>query len=317
MEKKISIIVPIYNSEKYLERCIKSILNQTYKHLELIAVNDGSTDKTLEILNVLQNNDQRLKIISQQNSGVSVARNRGIKEATGEYILFIDSDDWIENDYVEILINTCEVNNLDICRTSFFVDRENGLNEKIGFSELKSSIIDVKDIETNFIKSSLFHSACVQMIKLDIIKKNDVFFNEKIIYEEDLLFNFEVFKKSHKVMYIDCCKYHYTANDESATRNLKNVYKIINSIIVVNNALISETKVYGDYETEINTKHLKVILMYLWQLLRFSYRDFTLCIKRIDNCALSLIFKNYDKKLLSKKLKIKKIIISLVIKFLE
>ena len=100
---KISVIVPIYNVEKYIDRCIKSIVNQTYKNLEIILINDGSLDKSGQICDTWESKDNRIKVIHQMNSGVSVARNTGLENATGEYVTFVDSDDYIEPKYCEIL----------------------------------------------------------------------------------------------------------------------------------------------------------------------------------------------------------------------
>ena len=98
-EKKISVIIPVYNTEQYLKRCLDSIKENTYQYLEIICINDGSTDNSLEILEQYQKDDSRFIIIDQKNSGVSKARNNGLEKATGDYIAFIDSDDWINPKY--------------------------------------------------------------------------------------------------------------------------------------------------------------------------------------------------------------------------
>ena len=95
-EELISIIIPIYNAEKYIERCINSLKNQTYKNIEIICINDGSTDNSLNILKRIAITDNRITIIEQENKGVSVARNKGIESAKGKYIMFLDADDWFE-----------------------------------------------------------------------------------------------------------------------------------------------------------------------------------------------------------------------------
>ena len=111
---KVSIIVPVYNVEKYLKRCLESLVNQTLKDIEIICVNDGSTDGSLAILNEYVRNDDRIVVINQENSGQSVARNRGIDVAKGEYIGFVDSDDWVCEDYFERLHNSAIQNNAEI-----------------------------------------------------------------------------------------------------------------------------------------------------------------------------------------------------------
>ena len=112
---KVSIIVPVYNVEKYLSKCLESLINQTLKDIEIICVNDGSTDNSLSILKEYANKDSRIKIIDKQNEGVSVARNTGIEVATGEYLIFVDSDDYLVENACEKALNTIEHNNSDIC----------------------------------------------------------------------------------------------------------------------------------------------------------------------------------------------------------
>ena len=133
---KISVIIPVYNVEKYLSQCLDSILNQTFKDFECICVNDGSTDKSLAILQEYVNKDDRIKIINQENKGLSGARNSALKIVNGKYITFIDSDDFVTIDYLEKLINIAEKEDSDIvyCRHKmyYFVDNkyENGPNKE-------------------------------------------------------------------------------------------------------------------------------------------------------------------------------------------
>lgn len=108
MEKKVSIIIPVYNTQKYLKRCINSIIDQTYSNLEIFLINDGSTDNSLEICKEYEKIDERIFIISGENHGVSYARNIGIRKATGEYLYFADSDDYLETDAIEKMIQGFE-----------------------------------------------------------------------------------------------------------------------------------------------------------------------------------------------------------------
>lgn len=111
---KVSVIVPVYNVEKYLERCIESLINQTFDDIEIIALNNGSTDKSLDILNYYAHKDKRIRVINNKNIGVSKSRNIGIEEAKGEYIVFVDSDDWIDSNMIYILYDTISDNNCDL-----------------------------------------------------------------------------------------------------------------------------------------------------------------------------------------------------------
>ncbi|MBR3628081.1 MAG: glycosyltransferase family 2 protein [Elusimicrobia bacterium] len=124
---KISVIVPTYNVEKYLSQCLDSILNQTFKDFECICINDGSTDNSLSILQKYASKDNRIKIINQENKGLSGARNAALKIVTGKYITFVDSDDFVSSDYLEKLINLAEKENSDIvyCRHKMYYSLDN------------------------------------------------------------------------------------------------------------------------------------------------------------------------------------------------
>ena len=122
----ISIIIPVYNVSKYLRACLDSVINQTYKDLEIICINDGSTDDSLEILKEYANKDNRIIIIDKKNAGVSAARNDGIDRAGGEYLFCIDSDDYIDNDYLETYVRAIEKEDYDIVVGGFRRPNENG-----------------------------------------------------------------------------------------------------------------------------------------------------------------------------------------------
>ena len=130
---KISIIIPVYNAEQYLEDCLLSISQQTFGDFEILAVNDGSTDRSLEILKKYQEKEPRLKVFSQENKGVSAARNLGVEYAKGEYIIFLDSDDYIENNMIESLLKVAIENQSDIVLCGFYADFVD-VNEQLIFS---------------------------------------------------------------------------------------------------------------------------------------------------------------------------------------
>ena len=124
---KISVIIPVYNTESYLSRCLDSVLSNTYENLEVICVNDGSTDNSINILDNYKFSDERVIVINQKNSGVSAARNAGLNVATGEYIAFIDSDDWVHTQYFEILLFAMSCNDSDVAACQYSqVSEESG-----------------------------------------------------------------------------------------------------------------------------------------------------------------------------------------------
>lgn len=180
---KVSIIVPIYNTEKYLEECLNSIINQTIKEIEIICINDGSTDRSLEILNKYAIKDNRIKVITQQNSGVSNARNKALDNCNGEYVCFVDSDDYIEKDFCEKLLAKFNKEVDLVCAGHI---KLNNLNKKI------SPWLPSKDISNNGMKDILYftkhRNASQKMFKFSIIKNNNIKFSEDLHYMEDALF---------------------------------------------------------------------------------------------------------------------------------
>ena len=147
---KVSVIVPIYSNEKYLKECLESITNQTLKDIEIICINDGSTDSSLEILEKCAVNDDRIKIINQKTQGVSIARNNGMKIATGEYIGFVDSDDWIDLNFYETLYYEAKSKNADLARTGYKYELKNAskndiLNNLLSKREINNELLRVND----------------------------------------------------------------------------------------------------------------------------------------------------------------------------
>jgi len=144
--EKISVIIPVYNTSKYLKRCLDSIINQTYVNLEIICINDGSKDNSLEILNQYKKKDDRIIIIDKENQGVSAARNDGIKNSTGMYITFVDSDDWLELDAIEILYKTLINEKVDVVRGNYYkdynCDKLNSIGEVLDFNKSKLYVSD-------------------------------------------------------------------------------------------------------------------------------------------------------------------------------
>lgn len=124
--KKISVIVPVYNVEKYIEKCMRSIMEQTLEEIEIIIINDGSPDRSLDVINKLMKEDQRIQVITKKNGGLSSARNMGIKIATGKYIQHIDGDDWVEKDFLKSVYEFAEKENLDIVVSDYCEDYFDG-----------------------------------------------------------------------------------------------------------------------------------------------------------------------------------------------
>ena len=238
---KISIIIPVYNVEKYLRQCMDSIISQTFKDFECICVNDGSTDGSLDILQEYAKKDDRIKIINQKNSGSSVSRNKALKQSIGQYIAFVDSDDFIAVDYLEKLLTVAEKENSDIvfCRHKMYYSLdnryENGPNrEKLiklffEYSKSKGKNKQIKYI-LDIVENS--RSVCMKLYKTDFIKNNNISFFENIYAEGDFSFNILANLYSQKINLLDEELYYYRKQIESVTSK-KQTFRInaINSFI--------------------------------------------------------------------------------------
>lgn len=209
---KISIIIPVYKPGNFIYDCINSLINQTFKDAEFIFVNDGSPDNVLDILNEYQIRDSRIKIISQENQGISIARNTGLEHAIGEYIGFIDNDDYYELDFLENLYNTAINNDLDIVisRTIEGRDQKKIVKESI----FKTNIIyDNTFSRKEFIKNLMLEESLFavwnKLYKRELVKKNNIQFPTNRDIEEDCMFNLQAFNNASKIMFIDYYGYNY------------------------------------------------------------------------------------------------------------
>ena len=191
----ISIIVPIYNVEKYLSKCIDSIINQTLENIEIILVNDGSTDSCAEIIESYANKDNRIKVIHKKNGGQSSARNMGLDIAKGEYIGFVDSDDWLHYDMYENMYKSIKNANSDMCvcgREEYSEDGKLGYQNKLIDEIIDLDKYDIKD----YISNKLFYKHTVvvwnKIYKREIIKNNMIRFEDvSYVGSEDALFNYQ------------------------------------------------------------------------------------------------------------------------------
>lgn len=207
---KLSIIVPVYNAEKYLSRCLDSIINQTFKDFELLIVNDGSTDNSKDIINEYVNNDIRVKAFHVNNGGVSKARNIGINNASGDYIAFVDSDDYIKPNMYEKLIDVLNKHNVEIVTSNLLINGKeikNNIKPNIVYTK-KRVYEEVLPLFTydNSIGTYEFKN---KIIIKELLEKNNIRFNEGFSYQEDLMFMIEMFFNANSLYYIDEVFYEY------------------------------------------------------------------------------------------------------------
>lgn len=237
-EPKISIIIPIYNAEHTIEKCVTSISNQTYSNLEIILVNDGSQDRSLEIICKLSQNDDRIIVIDKMNSGVSDTRNTGILAATGDFIAFVDSDDFIDAKLYESLVRCAMLQQTELVTL---------LNYTILPNEIP---VDIDSLSSKKAQQELlrlrFPTSCWAYLYSKNIIKN-IFFDKKIGFFEDLLFNFNVLQMASMVGLCRKDMYHYVINEGSINQSPLNEKKL--SALDINFEITDNTKNLYDAET--------------------------------------------------------------------
>lgn len=218
--KMVSIILPVFNAERFLSQCLDSILRQTYQDWELIAVDDGSKDGSIEILKSYEKRDNRIHIISKKNEGVSIARNIALKHAHGDYIYFVDSDDIVMQDALSILIRTLESNNATFVKSDFLPINEHGkqlfINKKQGIRRrYEGKIIDSEMFYSKILMDEFFLWTC--LFRRDIIEKNKIRFIPHCRLMEDAAFIVEYLLHSSRNVYKDACVYGYRKYEGTAS----------------------------------------------------------------------------------------------------
>ena len=221
MEDLVSVIVPVYNVEKYLNKCIDSIISQTYKNLEIILVDDGSPDNSGAICDEYAKKDTRIRVIHKENGGVSSARNVGIEISNGNWISFIDSDDWIEEDYFEIMLNEAKKENADIVFCGYNRIWKNKVETINGFEDNKS--FNSKE----YLINALTPQTGIGFCHMKIIKRNSIGqirFNNELVVGEDALFNVEISKNIEKAFFCKKALYNYRNNESSVVKRFDSNY---------------------------------------------------------------------------------------------
>lgn len=262
---KISVIVPVYNTEKYLKRCLDSILSQSFQDVEIILVNDCSSDNSLSIIKDYMRKDKRIVLINKEkNEGISIARNLGIKKAKGEYILQIDSDDWIEKDYFSEIYQYAKKKKADIVITDFYKDFDNG---KILYIKDQEEDIEKKDILLNIFWMKGFPNIWNKLVKREIYIKNKILFPEKIIMGEDLNVIIKLIYFSKNIVKYNKAFVHYIQSPESAVR-IKN--KKLNRLKDIYFVLKDLEKFFSVQKIDLSLAELKINHLSMW-LLRSNY----------------------------------------------
>jgi glycosyltransferase involved in cell wall biosynthesis len=269
MIPKLSIIIPVYNAEKYLDQCLQSVLNQSFTDFELLLINDGSKDRSGEICDINAEKDQRIKVFHQQNAGPAKARNTGIKVARGEYLTFVDADDTIEKEYYEDMMKIADQLHPDILISSI---KQPGKKSIANTSFPKDVLLKSNQIKEKILSSyyggnlSQIPSLCNKLYKKTFIHMNNLLIDETRVRAEDYWFNFYAFKNAETCYAVDKAYYNYnTAVEGSVMRTFREdqfqgYLRTRNELEVNNQELqieINQTK----WDTEfINNTHEFILL---------------------------------------------------------
>ena len=251
----LSVIVPVYNAGEYLRKCLDSIISQTYQNLEIIVINDGSKDNSIDIIKEYEKKDTRIVFINQKNKGLPATRKVGVENAKGKYIAFVDQDDYIENNAYDVCMKNIFDNDILIFGVSSDFEKEN-------YSiELKTKNLDDKNaLIKEMLANGIFNFAWNKIYKTSLLKNHDYFpigFNQG----EDLLLNCKVFKEANKIICIEDVLYHYMHRGKDTIINsfTKNNEKVLVAKKEAVQQLIGECQTYYDYmikEYEVFTINL-------------------------------------------------------------
>ena len=274
---KISVIVPFYNVESYFSRCITSILNQSFSDFELILVNDGSTDNSLNIANSFAKNDNRVIVVSQKNAGQASARNHGLKVAKGEYIAFVDSDDWVENYMLERLITVIEAYDADVVQCRFEFDNEyTGAKKEYRRFNVKQLVNHKDIIIDSLLVKNILVSPWAKLFRRSFLIDNNLFFEEGIV-NEDTLFTLKFACYVKNIQFINDNLYHAIEREGSTSRG--SYLKLCKHMVIALNLareFYKQHNLYKEVESIFQARYIKSIQYNLLQAAqRLSYQQYS------------------------------------------
>lgn len=249
MPPKLSVVVPVYNVEKYLEKCLVSLENQTFNDFEVIIVNDGSSDSSLAIATSFHARDQRFKVISQDNLGLGGARNTAVASAQGEYVFMLDSDDYIKPNTFETLVAHMEKNDLDIL--VFNYQKVDELGNLISAPKQGNNGVYSKDEAFKKILSMRTSpQSCNKLYRTSLFRDGNIFYPEKFLHE-DIAVTYRLFWFADKIGYINKSFYYWVVRSGSITQdfNYKHINDVVTSLTDIKRHLI-DNSVYSTYQTE-------------------------------------------------------------------
>lgn len=278
MQELVSIIIPVYNTEMYLRRCLDSVLSQTYKNIEIILINDGSTDDCNEICEEYKRKDKRIIYLNNFNQGVSESRNIGIRIAKGNYITFVDSDDYIDKEHIEVLMKDVKIYNADVVVGNYCM--KNKCNEKIfdGNNYNYGNVI-ISNVESRFRLFKEFNSGKIPcyiwriIIRKTALKKINEF-DKDIRFWEDKLFCISLLLNINNIYFEEKITYNYFRGTDTCTTKKSNIAEKIYDILKVNNKILEMIKSnYGineRLESNISEKNLEVVFYFILKMYEYN-----------------------------------------------
>lgn len=275
----VSIVVPIYRVEKYLDQCIGSLVNQTYQDIEIILVNDGSPDNCLEICRKWEKKDNRIIVLDQKNQGVSTARNNGTALSKGDWLCYVDGDDYLEPDAIEEMLKLCD-EETDILITGFFVDSPGKVTPQsflvLPDTDFVSHEERLELVKNCFLKTKIADPASVTAIgvpwaklyRASLVRDRHILYPVEMRKMQDAIFNAEAFDQAAKICYRTIRTYHYNQNADSVTHRANpNYEKIADSVLSELDAFITE---HG-YEKELRPVYHARKFMFAFESVKFLY----------------------------------------------
>lgn len=294
MSSLVSVIIPVYNAEKYLKKSIESVINQSYLNLEIILINDGSIDGSRDLCKQYLNKDNRIVFIDKENEGVSKSRNLGIEISHGEYLMFVDSDDFIEEYYIQEMLDYLNEKEFDVVISGMNIVNEIGILKTKNLYLKESCQIFFDKIIEDIINTIYLCSSCKTLVRKELVINNNIMFNNNLKYGEDLMFSFNVLKVASRIGYLNNCGYNYVQVSTSATHNWD--YNSVCKYCVDNSYIFKKLLPYvGDKNYLIYNRIYSKFNLAMMRVASFSkYKEF----KRIAKEIITLI--NIDKDFLDK-----------------
>lgn len=298
-EVKVSIIIPVYNIENYIEKCLKSIEEQLYSCFEVIIINDGSTDDTKKICTEFAAKDSRFNVFNRQNAGVSSARNLGLSISKGKYICFVDGDDYLSKNYLDLLVRYMESEEADIVCADYYLDvggqiivhSQETITPIIFFNKDAINKLSDKNLYQGYLWNKIF--------KQELITTNNIKFDERVKIWEDMLFCLNYLAHSNKVLYVQVPIYYYVQRQNSAI-NTSSIWTEHTHLYALEQMWVIAKDYEGDFKEYIRNFYANDLVGQLCKNKKASYTDIHRQLVKIESLNANLTFKHKLKKVLVK-----------------